>query len=85
MSRGGLCLGEYLSGGVSVQGVSVRGVLCQGDPPLPYGYMRVVCILLECILVLTIKIHLDISSLGLSIKVIRSLGQVQMHKMSYFT
>ena len=43
--EGGLCPGE----GVSGRSLS-RGV-CQGDPPLPYGYKRVVPILLECILV----------------------------------
>ena len=33
---GGLCPGGYLSGGFSVQGVSVWGGVCQGDP-LPCG------------------------------------------------
>ena len=51
--------GHLCPGGISVQGVSVQeggrslsagGGLCQGDPP-PYGYMRAVCIPLECILV----------------------------------
>ena len=46
----GLCPGGSLSRGVSVWGVSVWGGLCHEDPP--YGNERVVCILLECILVL---------------------------------
>ena len=57
--QGGLCPGEgsLSRGGVSVQGRGLcpgegslsRGGLCQWDPP--YGYVRVVRILLECILV----------------------------------
>ena len=64
---GGLCPGGSLSGGFSVPGVSVRGSLSGGggslsrgvsvretspdrDPP-SYGNKRVVCILLEYILV----------------------------------
>ena len=43
LSRGGFC-----PGGVSVQKGSVRET-----PPQPYGYVRTVRILLECILVLT--------------------------------
>ena len=48
MSRGG----SLSRGRVSVQGgVSLRRGLCQGPPPPPYGYVRAVRILLECILV----------------------------------
>ena len=56
--RGGLCLGEgcLCPGGVSVQGSMSKG---EGESlsgtPLPrpsYGYVRAVCILLECILVI---------------------------------
>ena len=43
-----------LSRGFSIQGVSVQGGLCQVDPPLPYSYMQAVCIILECILVITL-------------------------------
>ena len=57
--RGGPCPGWSLSRGFSVQGVSVWGSLsrsfCPGGslserPPSPYGNMRAVRILLECIL-----------------------------------
>ena len=63
--QGGLCPGRSLSRGLYVQevsvqgdlcpgeslsrGISVQGSLCQGDPPC--GYMWVVRILRECILV----------------------------------
>ena len=51
--QGALCSGGSLFRGLSVQGVLTRGSLsrglCQGDPP--YGNMRAVRILLECILV----------------------------------
>ena len=56
-SQGGLCPSMHhrsYDKGVSIQGVSVRGGLCQGDPPdrdPPYSNERVVHILLECILV----------------------------------
>ena len=57
---GGFCPGGSLSGrgslsgGFSVQGVSVQGGLCPGGSLSgrpPYGNMRAVRILLECILV----------------------------------
>ena len=47
LSRRGFSVRGYLSGG----GVCVQVGLCQGDPPPPYGYVRPVCILMECILV----------------------------------
>ena len=52
LSRGGISIQGSLSGGVSLSmEVSVKGGLCQGDPPmLLYGYVRAVRILLECIL-----------------------------------
>ena len=54
LSRGCLCLGGSLSGGLcpggSVsRGICVQGGLCQGD--LPYGNVWAVHILPECILV----------------------------------
>ena len=53
LSRGGISIQGSLSGGVSLSmEVSVKGGICQGDPPmLLYGYVRAVRILLECILV----------------------------------
>ena len=65
--------------GVSVQGVSIkggslsRGDLCQNRPL--YGNERAVRILLECILVLTLKlgslrIHLEATSLLRSLLII---------------
>ena len=51
---GSLSRGGFLSGGVSVQGGSLsKGVSVRETPPQPYGYVRTVRILLECILVLT--------------------------------
>ena len=46
VSSGGLCPGGGLC----------TGGLCQGEPP-PYSNVRVVCILLECILVLICYCH----------------------------
>ena len=49
--QGGLCPGV---GGLCPGGSSVKGGLCQGDPPdrdPPYGNVHAVRILLECILV----------------------------------
>ena len=43
--------GGSLSGGLSVQGVSVQGVSVRETPP-PYGYVRAIRLLLECILVI---------------------------------
>ena len=54
LSRGlcleGLCPGGSLSGGFLSRGCLSRGVSVKGDSP-PYGKERMVCILLECILV----------------------------------
>ena len=50
MTRGSL-LGGVSVQGISVQEVSVQAVSVQGDLPTQYGIVRVVCILLECILV----------------------------------
>ena len=47
--QGALCPGSLCPGGFLSRGVSVQGSLCQGDPPC--GYMLVVRILRECILV----------------------------------
>ena len=46
-----LCVILFTGRGISVQGVSVQGGLCQGDSP-PYGKVWAVRILLECFLVL---------------------------------
>ena len=59
--QGGLCPVGSLSvgpppSGVSVEGVSVGGSLSRRPPP--YGYVRAVRILLECILVINV-IHLE--------------------------
>ena len=55
---GGLCPG---GGSLSGRGISVRrgiyvrkGSLSRGRSPFPYGYVRTVRILLECILVMNV-------------------------------
>ena len=50
-AQGGFCPGGSLLGGVSIQGDLCPGGSLSGIPP-PYSYVRAVCILLECILVL---------------------------------
>ena len=53
VQEGSLSRGVSVRGGVCPGGLCLRGGLCQGDRSLPpYGYMRAVLILLECILVL---------------------------------
>ena len=65
--QGGLCPVGSLSSGVSFCGASTQGGLCRGglcwrvsvrETPPPYGYVRAVRILLECILVINV-IHLE--------------------------
>ena len=67
VSRGGLCPRDLCLGseeglcpeGISVPGFSVQGVSIRGAGGLsgrtPYGYRRAVHILLECILILSIR------------------------------
>ena len=52
--KGGLCPGGVWQGGSLSGGLSVQGGLCQGNPP-PYGYVRAVRILLDCILVVILS------------------------------
>ena len=55
--QGGLCPGRSLSRGSLSGGLSVR------ETPLPpYGYMWVVCILLECILVTGVCLFMGVST-----------------------
>ena len=66
--EGGLCPGGSLSSESLSREVSVQGGLCLGGsllgrPPLPpYGYMWVVCILLECILVTGVCLFMGVST-----------------------